>query len=362
MNKKGFSLVELLLVMVFIVMITLVMSPKISNMFKKVEDNKYKNFLNDIYLSTEVYIQKNIEKYQNIEQLNNKVYVYYTELIASKYLRSNLYDPKEKNPDPSKNFVKNQDYTVEVYLNNDNEYVYRIIKSHYYENGHVVYFDPTKGEKCTSNEANNNASLNSGCLKWYTFLDSESNNGENAKVNMILDHNTTAKVAWNSSGTNVSGPNQVLNALSTDTSAWTGVITPSNYTLNNGVANYTINYASFKARLITAGEIGNIIGIPTFNEATESALRYFETLNQTAPNPVTKKYAWLFDYTNNCVIYGCNNSDASTYGYWTSTAKPEVTVSSWIVQNSAKLDRYLVADTNYFGVRPVITVLKSTIK
>ena len=61
--------------------------------------------------------------------------------------------------------------------------------------------------------ANNNGSLNSGCMKWYTFLDSESNNGENATVNMILDHNTTAKVAWNSSGTNVSGPNQVLNAL-----------------------------------------------------------------------------------------------------------------------------------------------------
>lgn len=357
MNKKGFTLVELLVVMVLIALITLVMSPKISNMFKKVDENKYKNFLNDIYLSTEVYIQQNQDNYKQLKEVNNKIYVYYNDLITSKYLRSSLYDPKKKE------FVKNQDYTVEVYLNSNNDYVYRIIESHYYENGHVVYFNPTTGLRCYNYViANSNTGVKTGCMKWYTFLDNEANSGTNANVRMILDHNTTASVAWNSSGTNISGPNQALNAILADTNSYTGVITPTNYVLNNGVANYTINYSSFKARLITASEVGNIIGIPIFNEATESSLKFFETLTTIAPNPATKKYAWLFDYTNSCTTYGCNISDSSTYGYWTSTAKPEVTASSWMVHSGGKLDRYLVADTNYFGVRPVITVLKSIIK
>ena len=38
----------------------------------------------------------------------------------------------------------------------------------------------------------------SGCMKWYVFNDKEGN----ATVNVILDHNTTARVAYNLTGNN----------------------------------------------------------------------------------------------------------------------------------------------------------------
>ena len=52
-------------------------------------------------------------------------------------------------------------------------------------------------------------------MKWYTFNDNESS----STVNMILDHNTTALVAYNSTGDN-SEMKEVKVALENDTESW----------------------------------------------------------------------------------------------------------------------------------------------
>ena len=58
---------------------------------------------------------------------------------------------------------------------------------------HPVYFNPVDGSICDEYaETNSNAGVNSGCMKWYAY--SENQDGT---VNMILDHNiTTDKMAW----------------------------------------------------------------------------------------------------------------------------------------------------------------------
>ncbi|MEI3499554.1 MAG: hypothetical protein V8Q71_03590 [Bacilli bacterium] len=69
-------------------------------------------------------------------------------------------------------------------------------------------------------------------MKWYVFNDKEGN----ATVNVILDHNTTANVAYNSTGSN-SEMKEVADALKKDTSTWKNT-----------------------ARLITANEVAKITG------------------------------------------------------------------------------------------------------
>ncbi|MFV0249894.1 MAG: hypothetical protein ACK5HP_02525, partial [Bacilli bacterium] len=186
-------------------------------------------------------------------------------------------------------------------------------------------------------------------------------------INLILDHNTTAVVGWNpSTGSNVSGPTNILTQLSSDTSSWAGVPTRTDsYSVSNGTAAYTINYSTYKARLITAAEIATITGNSSFAEATATTLNWFyldsNMQEQTVTTTGASNYDWLFDYTKDCTSYGCNIADASNYGYWTSTAVSGNTIIAWHVGRDGYLNFNYVENTDGVGVRPVITILKSNL-
>ena len=194
-----------------------------------------------------------------------------------------------------------------------------------YKDGTAVYYNPVSGEKCDDyTEANSTKETKSGCMKWYAFNDKEGN----ATVNVILDHNTTARVHT---------------SLKADTNNWKNT-----------------------ARLITANEIAKITGHSTF-DASKAGQAWFcfdtnksDTTNYCAKEKGTSKYAWLFDYTIGCTDYGCNVSDSSTYGYWTSTLYKDDTHYAWHVSRDGSLDYGRVTNAGY-GIRPVITISKSNI-
>ena len=244
-----------------------------------------------------------------------------------------------------------------------------------YTNGEVVYFNVTTGNACSESdytETQSNIGVKEGCMKFYAFND---NGGDT--VNLILDHNTTAKVAWNNTYTNdggikinAKGPKEVLDQLKTDTSSWKGTITPSNYTMDQtgqtSNAKYTIDYSSYKARLITANEIAQITGNTTWDEKAASKIYYFDSKTTSASttcksgNTTGCQYGWLYDRTKtDCTTYGClNNSDQSTLGYWTASSRAGSSDSAWSVSFGAGVDDGDVDYSNFDGVRPVITVSK----
>ena len=204
-----------------------------------------------------------------------------------------------------------------------------------YTNGTEIYYNPETGKKCTT--AVSTPGTNSGCMKWYAFNDDD----KSSTVNVILDHNTTAGVAWNLTQSN-SEMKEVKKALENDTSKWKSDLNP---------------------RLITATEIAKITGHPTFDASkTGQAWFYFDSNNQTQTANASNKsqYAWLFDYTYECTSYGCNKADSSTGGYWTSTRKIDNSNNAWRVNRYGGLVNY---DVTYSGsgVRPVITIPKSNI-
>ena len=246
-------------------------------------------------------------------------------------------------------------------------------KAKTYANGEVVYFNVTTGEKCSDyTETQSNTGTKTGCMKFYAFNDDGGSN-----VNLLLDHNTTATVAWNSSGSNASGPKKVLNQLKEDTKFWVGTITPENYSIDQSnqtsETKYTVDYSSYKARLITAQEVATITGNTTWNEKTSISDFFFDTNTTTASDTCkydysTKtsvttgcKYGWLYDRTGkDCTNKGClNNSDQETYGYWTISPRASYSGYAWNVTSGASLYSKDVDNDYYYGVRPVITVLKS---
>ena len=202
-----------------------------------------------------------------------------------------------------------------------------------YENGTAVYYNPTTGEKCTSSSAVSTTGTKTGCMKWYTFNDSEGS----SSVNLILDHNTTAIVQWNSSGNN-SEMNEVAKALSNDTKDWV-----------------------VGSRLIKAEEVATIVGNTSFNKSNS----FYLVGSSPSTGKGVNKYSWLFDYTHNCINNGgCSIEDNKIYivGYWTSTPYINSSINTYYVSMYGQVDYQVTNARGDMGVRPVITIAKSIIK
>ena len=136
MNKKGFTLLELIYTVVLIAIIALMSIPYITSFVKKSEDDKYNIFLNDIYLATEAYLQKYIDDYPELGVENGVAYIYMQELVEEKFVNSNLVNPKycdaENNCIAKKISTCNDedcavdDYTIVVTREEDGTFSYRL--------------------------------------------------------------------------------------------------------------------------------------------------------------------------------------------------------------------------------------------
>ncbi len=357
MKNNGFTLTELLGVIIILSILVLLVFPKIYN---SVKSNKSGDEVIEkiIYSATSLYIDDNSDYYT---KRNNKTYcIKIKDLVDNKNLKKPV---KYKDKKDITNYM-----TVKVTYNDG--FDYEIVNNEdcveNYMNGEIVYFNVDTGEKCSNyTETQSNIGVNSGCMKFYAFNDDGGN-----KVNLILDHNTTAVVAWNSTEENTNGPKELLEQLKTDTKSWVGTETPSNYTMDQSTqgsgAKYTIDYSEYKARLITAGEIAKITGNTSWNEVTTFGGYYFDsntdTQNEACTNGNTNgcKYGWLYDRTSvDCVTYGClNNSSGETKGYWTSSSDALDVDLAWSVTYESSLLWHYVGNWGIYGVRPVIEVSK----
>jgi len=328
-RNKGFTLVELLAVIVILALIALIATPIILNVINDAKKQAAKDSAYGYMDAVEKYIvsseleDKSIKDgTYSVEELNKKISV------------------KGSTPDNGtikieNSSVKSYDIGIDGYVVSNGK-VDKVSTTKSFKNGTAVYYNPVSREKCTGyTEANSTTGKNSGCMKWYVFNDKEGN----ATVNVILDHNTTANVAYNSTGNN-SEMKEVKIALENDTKDWKNT-----------------------ARLITANEVAKITGKTGFDASKENQDWFYLDSNnqtQTASSTNKSKYAWLFDYTIDCTNYGCNTPDSSNWGYWTSTPNKASSTIAWRVYRSGDLSRDYVTNAGH-GVRPVITISKSNI-
>ena len=178
---------------------------------------------------------------------------------------------------------------------------------------------------------------------------------------MILDHNTTARIKWNDSNSNVAYENSNLKSVVDDlvtTSGWK--VTP---------------------RLITAAEVVTITGKTGFDSSNTNSWYWLDTNSQSQSSFNSKnrsRYDWLYNNLNKCKTdstdYGCSIEDGSTYTgygtsgegqtwyYWTSTTVGNAGSGSlvWRVSRTGNLV-HGYADNPYIGVRPVIEINKNIV-
>ena len=337
MRKKGFTLIELLAVIVILAVIALIATPAVLNVIEDSKKSAAEASVRNIVDTAKTYYMQNImdNKPNSNVDLSTGTLKYDGEQ-AKKGLLS--YDANGNVT--GKMYISG--YCVEVSSDGalistktgESECAIEIPQVTTYANGTVVYYNPETNTKCTSTEAVSTTGTKTGCMRWYVFNDEGA-----STINLLLDHNTTATVAWASSGTNTNGPVEVKTQLENDTASW----------------NKSIN-----ARIIEASEIAKITGNITW---TGEIFYYFHDNTQTQYKGAagTNKYAWLFDNTKNCTTYGCNVADSSTAGYWTGTAYSGNSSHAWYVDYFG----YLLGNSVHFaltsGVRPVITVSKSVI-
>ena len=332
-KNKGFTLVELLAVIVILALIALIATPIILNVINDAKKQAAKD-------SAYGYMDA-VEKYIVSSELEDKSIqdgTYRVEELNSMGVSVKGSTPDNGNIEIKNSSVKSYDIGIDGYVVRNGK-VEKVSTTKSFKNGTAVYYNPVSREKCTDyTEANSTTGTKRGCMKWYVFNDKEGN----ATVNVILDHNTTANVAWNLTGNN-SEMKEVKKALENDTKDWKNT-----------------------ARLITANEVAKITKHPTFDASRENQDRFCldtnkpDGTNHCAKTKGTSKYTWLFDYTSVCTDYGCNISDSSNWGYWTSIPYKDNTINVWVVNSYGSLTLDYVTRT-VVGIRPVITISKSNI-
>ncbi len=367
-NRNGFTLIELLAVIVILAIIALIATPIILNVI----DTARKGAKESSALG---YIDA-IEKHVMLAEVDSSS----TKLTAGTYSVSQLkaahVDVKGETPDDSGIVVINTKGAIEqawftfeegkykVYYDGSkavastgNDYLDSSNTPHNdipeagssnegsntpsvktYSAGEAVYLDPTNlSTTCNAENSVSTPGTKSGCMKFYVIKDNGSS------IDVLLDHNTTATVAYETSGTYKEyAQASIKTQVDSDTTGWTNGLNP---------------------RLITANEIATITNTTTFN-GSSSTWFYFNGSGDKKQTKVSStagdnEYAWLFDYTKNCTNNGCNTADSSTFGYWTSSLVSDYSNFACNVDCSGSSYFYSVGNDGSYGIRPVITVSKS---
>ena len=331
-KNKGFTLVELLAVIVILALIALIATPIILNVINDAKKQAakdsaygYMDAVEKYIVSSELEDESIQDGRYSVEELNKKISVKGS-------------TPDNGNIEIKNSSVKSYDIGIDGYVVNNGK-VDKVSTTKSFKNGTAVYYNPETGNKCSKEAVKSTTGIKNGCMKWYVFNDKEGN----ATVNVILDHNTTAGVAYNSTGSN-SEMKEVKTALENDTKNWKNT-----------------------ARLITANEVAKITKHPTF-DATQIGQLWF-CLDTNQPDGTTwcskaqgkSEYAWLFDYTYGCTRCGCNTSDSNTEGYWTSTQYKDNSTHAWIIYRDSNIGINDVNHSSQIGIRPVITISKSAV-
>lgn len=92
MNRKGFTLIETLMVIVLIGIISLILVPNVINMINKNKTKSCENLKKNIISATKIYVNEN--KYDLNFTCDNKVYITIATLKENGKISDDIKDPK----------------------------------------------------------------------------------------------------------------------------------------------------------------------------------------------------------------------------------------------------------------------------
>ena len=94
MNKKGFTLVELIAIIVILATIFLVSFPVLLNTAKSDENKKYNDMVENLCLAGKSYIYANMDQFQGLSTVNGQIDISIQELIDYGNIKKGIINPK----------------------------------------------------------------------------------------------------------------------------------------------------------------------------------------------------------------------------------------------------------------------------
>lgn len=190
------------------------------------------------------------------------------------------------------------------------------------------------GETVTFAPGTSTGNMTFYVLKTSTSLEST--------VTLILNSNVGSVTNFNSTGTAVA-PNSVLTILKNSTSTWNNVnaLTGTDtYTSSHG---YTISYNGYRARLLEPNDIYEAFGSKIENDRFNS------------------NELFTIDFSGESLEF-LSNGLTGTSGYWMANMVTDNDEMAWTVQDKKIAPNLIKVDSPTIGVRPVIVVSKDKLK
>lgn len=305
MKNKGFTLVELLGVIIILGIIAMIVTPKIGSSLKKEKKELCKIQYENILAAARVYGA------DHLLEINSGDIITLKDLQDGGYIEKNL-----KNPQKSDETISDG-LQIVVFKNGKKlDYKYKLAISCLGNESLVEIVNVCRGSETLTNGVGREADENNPFVLGSEY---KCNPGDGTKrtfyvlaerdedVLLIMDRNLDGgDTAWNATGSNASiaDANDKLRSL---TSGWSLV---------------TVN-------LPTGAQIASATGDSDWNDST---------------------------YTGN-VIPDWLYINLPDIGYWTETASTNNTTNAWRVNSTGSLESVLVNNSN--GIRPVIVVPKN---
>lgn len=94
MNTRGFTLIEVIAIMVVLVGIFLVSFPALTNMAKSEEEKKYSNMVNDLCTAGKTYMYSNMDEFPELSVMESEIELQISVLISYGSIDKDLINPK----------------------------------------------------------------------------------------------------------------------------------------------------------------------------------------------------------------------------------------------------------------------------
>ena len=94
--NKGFTLIEIIAIMVVLVGIFLISFPTLTNMTKSDEQKRYDNMVANLCAAGKTYMYSNMDQFPELSIINSQVELQISELISYGNVDKNIVNPKNE--------------------------------------------------------------------------------------------------------------------------------------------------------------------------------------------------------------------------------------------------------------------------
>ena len=375
MNKKGFTLVELLAVILILSLLALLASTSITNVVRNSKSDLYNSQIKMIELAAESWGNENIELLPDSGECKF--------VTLSNLKEYGLIDSHIKNPKTNKEF--NNDMIIKISANTSKngelKTTYEVDSKNINECEAAIK-PKTIDDICLYDTASQAAEKTAGAKyscevkegTSYNFYVLTTPQEGDTTIDLIMDRNiyydatagtgsvadatNKGRVAWQTSGKNAAGPITAMDYLYNATKDWANIPNiEMNYTDegNTGDYGYGTIVTTNNTTKITKKD-GTAVTVLTNQEGYSNLKARLPYRSEVSAYDSTNKInAYLYDYLNQSGTIQ-TNAISGIYGYWTLSSYSGYSSFAWRVHFDGRVYDGGVDIGDGIGVRAVITL------